>query len=115
MRLPERTFGLLLLLAGALASSVSRADAIDLKPFKATYTAEWKGVTAGTTVLELRRAGPDTFSYRPRATPAACPHGVFRHLDPTARSVCRRRSQPLTFRGIDEKERESNLNSTGAA
>ncbi len=39
------------------------ADPIDLRPFKATYTAEWKGMTAGTTVLELRNAGADRYSY----------------------------------------------------
>jgi hypothetical protein len=111
MRLPERIFSLLLSLGALALSSTSMADAIDLKPFKATYNAEWKGMTAGTTVLELRRAGPDTYSYSSTSNA----RGVFRMAFSETlvqTSTFRLQDgavQPLTFRGIDEKEREINL------
>ena len=111
MRLPERIISLLLTISTLGLSSASMADAIDLKPFKATYNAEWKGMTAGTTVLELRRAGPDTFSYSSTSNA----RGVFRMAFSETlvqTSTFRLQDgavQPLTFRGIDEKEREINL------
>ena len=43
MRLPEVFMALLVLFA---ACGVASADPIDLKPFRATYIAEWKGMTA---------------------------------------------------------------------
>ncbi len=107
MRLPERMLAWMLLAASPFAG----ADAIDLKPFKATYTAEWKGMTAGTTVLELRRAGPDLYSYSSTSNA----RGVFRMAFSetlTQTSTFRLDEgvvQPLTFRGIDEKEREIRL------
>jgi hypothetical protein len=107
MRLPESLLALALAVAGASVN----ADAIDLKPFKATYTAEWKGMTAGTTVLELRNAGPDLYSYSSTSNA----RGVFRMAFSetlTQTSTFRLADgvvQPLTFRGIDEKEREIRL------
>lgn len=105
---PERILAALLAL---LAISPAMADPIDLKHFKATYTAEWKGITAGTTVLELRPAGPGQYEYSSTSNA----RGIFRmafsetltqvstfHLQDGA-------VQPLTFRGVDEKEREINL------
>ena len=112
MPLHERLLSLLLLTVSAMAHSpVTVADAIDLKPFHATYTAEWKGVTAGTTVLELRRAGPDLYSYSSTSNA----RGVFRMAFSETlvqTSTFRLQDglvQPVTFRGIDEKEREINL------
>lgn len=108
---PERILAALLALLALLAISPAMADPIDLKHFKATYTAEWKGITAGTTVLELRPAGPGQYEYSSTSNA----RGIFRmafsetltqvstfHLQDGA-------VQPLTFRGVDEKEREINL------
>jgi Protein of unknown function (DUF3108) len=113
MRLPERVLQFLALGLGALlVNPMAVADAIDLKPFKATYTAEWKGMTAGTSTLELRRAGPDTYAY----TSVSEARGMFRlafsdalHQTSTFR-VTDQGVQPLTFRGIDEKQRPIELN-----
>jgi hypothetical protein len=113
MRLPERVFKLLAIgLGAALLSSNAMADAIDLKPFKATYTAEWKGMTAGTSTLELHRAGPDTYSY----TSISEARGMFRlafsdALQQTSTfRVTDQGVQPTAFRGVDEKQRPIELN-----
>jgi hypothetical protein len=112
MPLHERVFGLLLFVGAMALSPLARADAIDLKPFRATYLAEWKGMTAGTTILELRRAGPELYSYSSTSNA----RGVFRMAFSetlTQTSTFRLADgavQPVTFRGIDEKEREINLN-----
>jgi hypothetical protein len=118
MRLPERFLAFLcVVLASAFITPMAMADAIDLKPFKATYTAEWKGITAGTSTLELRRAGPDLYTY----TSSSTARGVFRMAFSetlTQTSTFRLQEgavQPVTFRGIDEKEREINLNFDWAA
>jgi hypothetical protein len=107
MRLPER----FLLIALLGACGMANADPVDLKPFRATYTAEWKGMTAGGSILELRHAGPDTYSYS--STSAA--RGLFRMafsetLTQTSTfRVTDGRVVPLTFRGMDEKERPVEL------
>lgn len=112
MRLPERLLFVMLSLAGLAISTLASADAIDLKPFRATYTAEWKGMTAGTSTLELRRAGTDLYSYSSTSNA----RGIFRMafsetLTQTSTFRLHEGSvQPLSFRGIDEKEREINLN-----
>jgi hypothetical protein len=106
MRLPERILALLF-----IVNPPAGADAIDLEPFKATYTAEWKGMTAGSSTLELRRAGPETYSY----TSVNKARGVFRLAFPdalTQTSTFRLRDsqvQPLTFRGTDDKQRPIDL------
>jgi hypothetical protein len=108
MRLPERLLGLLILVAGGTAA---HADPVDLKPFKATYSAEWKGMTAGTSIIELRNAGADTFIYS--STNSA--HGLFRLAFPDALMqastfrVTDGKIIPLTFRGTDEKQRAIDL------
>jgi hypothetical protein len=97
--------------AAGLLFGAAHADPIDLKPFKATYTVEWKGMNAGTSVLELRRAGTDTFTYVNTNTP----HGVFRLALPDAIEqgstfrLSNGQVLPLTFRGADEKERAIDL------
>jgi hypothetical protein len=112
MRLPERAISLLLLAACAATSTVSMADPLDLKPFRATYTAEWKGMTAGTTVLQLRNAGPEQYTYSSTSNA----RGIFRMaFSETLTQVSTFKLQdgavqPITFRGVDEKEREINLN-----
>jgi hypothetical protein len=107
MRLPE--FMSLLLFAAAGTAS---ADPIDLKPFRATYTAEWKGMTAANSTVELKNAGPDTYTYSSVNTA----RGIFRMAFPDALSqistfkVMEGRIVPMTFRGTDEKERPIDLN-----
>lgn len=112
MSLPERVMLCVLLALGAMGgASPALADAIDLKPFKATFTAEWKGMTAGTTVLELRRAGADQYSY----SSVSNARGIFRMAFSetlTQTSTFRLQDgvvQPLSFRGVDEKDREIRL------
>lgn len=100
-----------LLFVTLLASAAAQADPIDLKPFKATYNVEWKGMTAGTSVLELRPAAGGTYLY----TNTNTPHGVFRLALPDAIEqastfrVTDGQVVPLTFRGSDEKERPIDL------
>jgi hypothetical protein len=107
MRLPELLLGLLVLSTGVAV----HADPIDLKPFRATYNAEWKGMTAGTSILELRSAGGDTYSYS--STNSA--HGLFRIAFPDALMqtstfrVTDGKVVPLTFGGNDEKQRPIDL------
>jgi hypothetical protein len=108
MRLPERLLALLVLAAGA---AVAQADPIDLKPFKVTFTAEWKGISAATSTLELRKGGPDTFIF----TTVNTPHGLFRMALPDSLTqsstfkLVDGRVVPLNFRGSDEKERPIDL------
>lgn len=112
MRLPERVLLWILLAFPALSlSAMARADAVDLKPFRATYVAEWKGITAGNSTLELRRAGPDLYSYSSVSTA----RGMFRLAFSdalTQQSTFRLHEgnvQPLTFRGTDDKQRPIEL------
>jgi hypothetical protein len=106
MRRPE-FMGLVLLAAAGAAS----ADPIDLKPFRATYIAEWKGMTAATSTVELRHSGPDTYTY----SSVNAARGVFRMAFPDALSqistfkVTDGQVVPMTFQGSDEKERPINL------
>lgn len=107
MRLPER----FLLCLMVVVSPIAGADAIDLEPFKATYTAEWKGISAGSSTLELRRAGPESYSY----TSVNKARGMFRLAFPdalTQTSTFRLEDdkvKPLTFRGADDKQRPIDL------
>ena len=107
MPLHER-FMVLLLLAAAPAV---QADPIDLKPFRATYIAEWKGMTAASSTVELQKAGDDTYTY----SSVNSARGVFRMAFPDALTqvstfrIVDGRVLPLTFRGTDEKERPINL------
>ena len=103
MRLPE----LICLLALAAAASLARADPVDLKPFRATYVIQWKGITAGNLTLELKRPDGDVYHY----TSASVPRGMFRIALPdqiTQETVFRLvdgRVVPSEFHGSDEKER----------
>ena len=107
MRLPDTLLVMLMLGASALAS----ADPIDLKPFQATYTAQWKGMSAATSVLELRRSANDTYTYSTVNTP----RGLFRMALPDSLTQASTfklvdgRVIPLNFRGSDEKERPIDL------
>jgi hypothetical protein len=94
-----------------LGGAAVHADPIDLKPFRASYAAEWKGMTAGNSILELRPAAGDTYAY----TSTNTARGLFRMAFPDALSqtstfrVTDGKVVPLTFRGADEKQREINL------
>jgi hypothetical protein len=107
MRLPERVLVLLLLATGQAAL----ADPIDLKPFRASYIAEWKGMTAASSTVELSQSGPDTYTY----SSVNSARGLFRMAFPDALTqistfrITDGRVLPLTFRGTDEKERPINL------
>ena len=107
MRLPERILALLFLTAAAGA----QADPVDLKPFRATYLIDWKGMTAGTSTLELRRSGGDSYVY----SSVNVARGVFRMAIGdaiTSESTFRvtdGRIVPMSFRGSDEKERPVQL------
>jgi hypothetical protein len=93
------------------AAAVAAADPADLKPFKATYSAEWKGISAATSTLELRRGGGDTYVYETVNTPK----GMFRMALPdslTQASTFRLsdgKVVPIEYRGSDEKERPIDL------
>jgi hypothetical protein len=108
MRLPERALVLLMLAASAGA----QADPANLEPFRATYLIDWKGMTAGSSTLELKRAGPDGYVY----SSVNVARGVFRMAfgdaitsESTFR-VADGRIVPQEFRGSDEKERPVELN-----
>jgi hypothetical protein len=107
MRLPERFMCLMLLVACGAAS----ADPIDLKPFRATYSAEWKGLTAASSVVELRHSGPDTYTY----SSVNSARGMFRMAFPDALTqistfkIIDGRVVPATFEGMDEKDRPIRL------
>ncbi|HEV7608596.1 MAG TPA: DUF3108 domain-containing protein [Steroidobacteraceae bacterium] len=107
MRLPECALALLLLIAAGVAG----ADPVDLKPFRATYTAEWKGITAANSTVELKASGPDTYVYSSVNTA----RGLFRMAFPDALTqtsnfrIVDGRVVPMTFKGIDEKDRPIDL------
>jgi uncharacterized protein DUF3108 len=90
---------------------MASADPVDLKPFKATYTADWKGMTAATSTVELRHTGADTYSY----SSVNSARGLFRMAFPDALTqtstfkVTDGQIVPLNFRGTDEKERPIDL------
>jgi len=107
MRLP-RCFMALSLLA---AAGTVGADPIDLKPFRATYIAEWKGVTAASSTVELKKVQADIYTY----SSVNSARGLFRMAFPDALSqtstfkIVDGRVVPMLFAGSDEKERPINL------
>ncbi len=108
MRLLER----LCLVALCAGGVIANADPVDLKPFRATYTIQWKGMTAGTSTLELKRGGADSYHYSSTNTP----RGMFRMALPdsifssTTFRLVDGKVVPFEFRGSDEKERPVELN-----
>jgi len=107
MRLPERVLVLMLLAAGQAA----HADPIDLKPFRASYIAEWKGMTAASSTVELKNISTNVYTYSSVNTA----RGIFRMAFPDALSqkstfkIVDGRVEPMLFEGSDEKERPINL------
>src|SRR5688572_16012451 len=107
MRLLERAC-LLVLAAGAV---VAQADPVDLKPFRATYGASWKGMSAASATLELKSVGADTYVYES----VNKPRGMFRMALPDSLLQASRfklvdgRIIPQAFHGSDEKERPADL------
>ena len=107
MRLPERFLIVLLLVTGHAA----HADPIDLKPFRATYLAEWKGMTAASSTVELKNISTNIYTY----SSVNSARGIFRMAFPDALSqkstfrVVDGRVEPMLFEGSDEKERPINL------
>jgi hypothetical protein len=107
MRLPERLL-LMVLLGSSLAA---HADPVDLQPFKAVYTAEWKGLTAASSTMELRKSGPDTYSYSSVSKARGIFHLAFSETvtQTSTFRVVEGRVVPVSFTGMDEKERPINL------
>jgi hypothetical protein len=107
MRLREVFMALLMLAAAGVAS----ADPIDLKPFRATYIAEWKGVTAASSTVELKNVSPNVYTY----SSVNSARGIFRMAFPDALSqistfkIADGQVVPMSFQGSDEKERPINL------
>ena len=107
MRRPEAF--LLFVLSGVCG--MASADPVDLKPFKATYVAEWKGMTAATSTVELLRSGNDSYTY----SSVNSARGLFRMAFPDALTqtsnfkLVNGQVVPLNFRGTDEKERPIDL------
>lgn len=108
MRLPERILALVMLLTAVQAA---QADPIDLKPFRATYIAEWKGVTAASSTVELKKIDANLYTYSSVNTA----RGLFRMAFPDAVSqkstfrIVDSQVVPILFEGSDEKERPINL------
>jgi len=106
MRLPEA------LLFALLVNAAAHADPVDLKPFRATYGAEWKGISAASATLELRKESADTYVYENINKP----RGLFRMalpdslLQASTFKIVDGRVVPQQFRGSDEKKRPTNLN-----
>jgi len=107
MPLPERFLVLMLLIAGGAA----HADPIDLKPFRASYLAEWKGMTAASSTVELKNISTNVYTY----SSVNSARGVFRMAFPDALSqkstfrIVDGQVEPMLFDGSDEKERPINL------
>jgi hypothetical protein len=110
MRRLERVAGLALLalLAGGLTA---HADPVDLQPYKATYTAEWKGITAAGSTMELKKTGADSYVF----SSVSSARGIFRIAfsetltQASTFRVIDGKVIPSTFTGSDEKERPINL------
>ena len=108
MRLPERILVLMTLLT---AGGAAVADPIDLKPFRASYIAEWKGMTAAGSTVELKKIDANLYTYSSVNTA----RGIFRMAFPdalTQKSTFRivdNQVVPMLFEGSDEKERPINL------
>jgi hypothetical protein len=106
MRLPEAWLLVALVFAGA-----AQADPVDLKPFRVHYGVEWKGISAASSTLELRRAGPDSYTYET----VNKPRGMFRMALPDSLmqastfKLVDGRVVPVSYRGSDEKERPIEL------
>lgn len=106
MRLLERVIVVLALGAGS-----ALADPVDMKPFRASYLVEWKGMNAAGSTLELRRADANTYEYETINRP----HGLFRMALPDSLSqtstfrINDGHVVPQSFRGSDEKERPIDL------
>lgn len=97
-------FVTLLCVAGAAAADEAIAANNGLKPFSASYAVEWKGITAGSTTLDLADAGGGRWTYRSRIVA----RGIFRLAFPdditqtstftlTPEGIVR----PLQYRGDD--------------
>lgn len=106
MKLLERALVVL-----ALCTGVALADPVDLKPFRANYVVEWKGLSAANSSLELRALNDGTYEYETMNEP----RGMFRMALPDSLSqtstfrIVDGNVVPQRFRGTDEKERPVDL------
>lgn len=94
-----------------LFAACAQAGPVDLKPYRATYAVEWKSIKVGTAVLELKALPSGRYQFVNTATP----RGIFRLALPDSISQASTfelvdgRVRPLSFQGMDEKERPTNL------
>jgi hypothetical protein len=61
-----RHFAARLTALSALAACPATADDLALQPFVASYSVEWRGMSAGTSTFELARSGTDEYVYSSR-------------------------------------------------
>jgi len=92
-------------LTAALASTLlaaGGAGADELKPFEASYSWVWNGMTVAVTTLKLAKSGADTWTYTSRSEPRGI--GKMMSQRPRTESVLRITSagaQPLSYQGDD--------------
>jgi hypothetical protein len=100
MRRPEAILWFALLSGGC---GMASADPIDLKPFKASYVADWKGMAAATSTVELLRSSDETYTY----SSVNSARGLFRRAFPdeltqtSTFKLTNGRVVPLRFQGTD--------------
>ena len=96
---PRRARALAIALSALLMSATAGAD--ELKPFEASYTWIWHGMTVAESNLKLERAG-DTWTYSSRSEP----RGLGRLLSERPKTVSvltvpSAQVEPLSYRGDD--------------
>jgi hypothetical protein len=113
LRAAATTHGALLALVLAPLASAAATDCP--QPFKITMAVEWRGMSAGTSVLELTRKGPTEFTYRSSNTA----RGLFRIALPdtitqiSSFSIVNGQVMPATYVGDDgssDTSRDVSLN-----
>ena len=99
-------------MAGMLVfAACAQASPVDLVPYRASYAVEWKSIKVGTAVLELKALSPGRYQYVNTNTP----RGIFRLALPDSITqistfeLVDGRVRPLSFEGMDEKERPTRL------
>lgn len=97
--------------SGLIGNAVAQTAAPAVAPHTLTFGVEWKGISAGTTTLELKQTSPNNYVYvstsvargfaRLFVADAVTQTSQFRVENGTV--------LPTNFRGVDEKERETRL------
>jgi hypothetical protein len=79
VKLERAAFAALMLMIATLSRAAPDAPPLP-SPFVSTYSVAWRGITAGTSTLELKQTGPDEFVYSSRNTA----RGIFKLAFPDA-------------------------------